>query len=210
MKKRIIALLLCCVMLLTLSPSLIATATADDETTPAQTEVTVSPAKANLPRNKKVTLTAQAKDAKSYQWQIMAEDDLWVDISGETERTIQVSYAMVASLLDGNKAQLRCKTDLGTTDPATVTVTEAQAVAAAPAKAAPKAGTVTKEAEAINSAVVQASEGETDAPVSQKYTILVTYKFANGDTAADPYIAELAAGSAFKNTIEFPTVQGPI
>lgn len=32
MKKRIIALLLCCVMLLTLSPSLIATATADDET----------------------------------------------------------------------------------------------------------------------------------------------------------------------------------
>ena len=51
MKKRIVALLLCCVMLLTLSPSLIATATADDETTPAQTEVTVSPAKANLPRN---------------------------------------------------------------------------------------------------------------------------------------------------------------
>ena len=33
MKKRIVALLLCCVMLLTLSPSLIATATADDETT---------------------------------------------------------------------------------------------------------------------------------------------------------------------------------
>lgn len=32
MKKRIVALLLCCVMLLTLSPSLIATATADDET----------------------------------------------------------------------------------------------------------------------------------------------------------------------------------
>lgn len=121
MKKRIFALLLCCVMLLTLSPSLIATATAEDETTPAQTEVTVSPAKANLPRNKKVTLTAQAKDAKSYQWQIMAEDDLWVDISGETERTIQVSYAMVASLLNGSKAQLRCKTDLGTTDPATVT-----------------------------------------------------------------------------------------
>lgn len=208
MKKRIVALLLCCVMLLTLSPSLIATATADDETTPAQTEVTVSPAKADLPRNKKVTLTAQAKDAKSYQWQIMAEDDLWVDISGETESTIQVSYAMVASLLNGNKAQLRCKTDLGTTDPATVTVTEAQAVAAAPAKAAPKAGTVVKEAEAIGSAVVQASEGDADAPVSQKYTILVTYKFANGDTAADPYIAELAAGSAFKNTIEFPTVQG--
>lgn len=210
MKKRIVALLLCCVMLLTLSPSLIATATADDETTPAQTEVTVSPAKADLPRNKKVTLTAQAKDAKSYQWQIMAEDDLWVDISGETESTIQVSYAMVASLLDGSKAQLRCKTDLGTTDPAAVTVTEAQAVAAAPAKAAPKAGTVMKGAEAINNAVVQASEGDADAdaPVSQKYTILVTYKFANGDTAADPYIAELAAGSAFKNTIEFPTVQG--
>ena len=208
MKKRIVALLLCCVMLLTLSPSLIATATADDETTPAQTEVTVSPAKANLPRNKKVTLTAQAKDAKSYQWQIMAEDDLWVDISGETESTIQVSYAMVASLLDGNKAQLRCKTDLGTTDPVTVTVTEAQAVAAAPAKAAPKAGTVVKEAEAINSAVVQASEGDADTPVPTTYTILINYQFANGTQAAPSWSATVATGSTYTQDIQSPVVVG--
>ena len=210
MKKRIVALLLCCVMLLTLSPSLIATATADDETTPAQTEVTVSPAKANLPRNKKVTLTAQAKDAKSYQWQIMAEDDLLVDISGETESTIQVSYAMVASLLDGNKAQLRCKTDLGTTDPATVTVTEAQAVAAAPAKAAPKAGTVTKEAEAINKAVVQASEGDADAdaPVPTTYTILINYQFADGKQAAPSWSATVATGSTYVQDIQSPVVVG--
>lgn len=210
MKKRIVVLLLCCVMLLTLSPSLIATATAEDETTPAQTEVTVSPAKANLPRNKKVTLTAQAKDAKSYQWQIMAEDDLWVDISGETESTIQVSYAMVASLLDGNKAQLRCKTDLGTTDPATVTVTEAQAVAAAPAKAAPKAGTVTKEAEAINKAVVQASEGDADAdaPVPTTYTILINYQFADGKQAAPSWSATVATGSTYVQDIQSPVVVG--
>lgn len=210
MKKRIVALLLCCVMLLTLSPSLIATATAEDETTPAQTEVTVSPAKANLPRNKKVTLTAQAKDAKSYQWQIMAEDDLWVDISGETESTIQVSYAMVASLLNGSKAQLRCKTDLGTTDPATVTVTEAQAVAAAPAKAAPKAGTVTKEAEAINKAVVQASEGDADAdaPVPTTYTILINYQFADGKQAAPSWSATVATGSTYVQDIQSPVVVG--
>lgn len=220
MKKRIVALLLCCVMLLTLSPSLIATATADDETTPAQTEVTVSPAKANLPRNKKVTLTAQAKDAKSYQWQIMAEDDLWVDISGETESTIQVSYAMVASLLNGSKAQLRCKTDLGTTDPATVTVTEAQAVAAAPAKAAPKAGTVMKGAEAINSAVVQASEGdavandetvtpsETTGDEPDTYTIVINYKFENGEPAANPWTATVAKGSSYAQDVTSPTVLG--
>ncbi len=208
MKKRIVALLLCCVMLLTLSPSLIATATADDETTPAQTEVTVSPAKANLPRNKKVTLTAQAKDAKSYQWQIMAEDDLWVDISGETESTIQVSYAMVASLLDGNKAQLRCKTDLGTTDPATVTVTEAQAVVAAPAKAAPKAGTVTKEAEAIGSAVVQDGEGDVDVPVPTTYTILINYQFADGKQAAPSWSATVATGSTYVQDIQSPVVVG--
>lgn len=219
MKKRIVALLLCCVMLLTLSPSLIATATADDETTPAQTEVTMSPAKADLPRNKKVTLTAQAKDAKSYQWQIMAEDDLWVDISGETESTIQVSYAMVASLLDGNKAQLRCKTDLGTTDPATVTVTEAQAVAAAPAKAAPKAGTVTKEAEAINSAVVQDGEGdvvndetvtpgETTGDERDTYTIVINYVFADGKQAANPWTATVAKGSSYAQNVTSPTVLG--
>lgn len=210
MKKRIVALLLCCVMLLTLSPSLIATATAEDETTPAQTEVTVSPAKADLPRNKKVTLTAQAKDAKSYQWQIMAEDDLWVDISGETESTIQVSYAMVASLLDGSKAQLRCKTDLGTTDPAAVTVTEAQAVAAAPAKAAPKAGTVMKGAEAINKAVVQASEGDADAdaPVPTTYTILINYQFADDKQAAPSWSATVATGSTYVQDIQSPVVVG--
>ena len=208
MKKRIVALLLCCVMLLTLSPSLIATATAEDETTPAQTEVTVSPAKADLPRNKKVTLTAQAKDAKSYQWQIMAEDDLWVDISGETERTIHVSYAMVASLLNGNKAQLRCKTDLGTTDPAAVTVTEAQAVAAAPAKAAPKAGTVMKGAEAINNAVVQASEGDADAPTPTTYTILINYQFADGKQAAPSWSATVATGSTYTQDIQSPVVVG--
>lgn len=220
MKKRIVALLLCCVMLLTLSPSLIATATADDETTPAQTEVTVSPAKANLPRNKKVTLTAQAKDAKSYQWQIMAEDDLWVDISGETESTIQVSYAMVASLLNGSKAQLRCKTDLGTTDPATVTVTEAQAVAAAPAKAAPKAGTVMKEAEAINKAVVQASEGDvadtgtagTDGnetpDVKNTYSIIINYVFADGTQAANSWTATIEEGSSYSGEVISPDVLG--
>lgn len=38
MKKRIIALLLCCVMIFTLSPSLIASASADDENTVATTE----------------------------------------------------------------------------------------------------------------------------------------------------------------------------
>lgn len=219
MKKRIVALLLCCVMLLTLSPSLIATATADDETTPAQTEVTVSPAKANLPRNKKVTLTAQAKDAKSYQWQIMAEDDLWVDISGETESTIQVSYAMVASLLNGSKAQLRCKTDLGTTDPATVTVTEAQAVAAAPAKAAPKAGTVTKEAKAIGEAVVHDGEGdvgndetvtpgETTGDERDTYTIVINYVFADGKQAANPWTATVAKGSSYTQVVTSPTVLG--
>ena len=207
MKRRIIALLLCCVMLLTLSPSLIATATAEDETTPAQTEVTVSPAKADLPRNKKVTLTAQAKDAKSYQWQIMAEDDLWVDISGETESTIQVSYAMVASLLNDSKAQLRCKTDLGTTDPVTVTVTEAQAVTAAPAKAAPKADPVVK-AEAINSAVVQASEGDADAPVPTTYTILINYQFADGKQAAPSWSATVATGSTYVQDIQSPVVVG--
>ena len=208
MKKRIVALLLCCVMLLTLSPSLIATATAEDETTPAQTEVTVSPAKANLPRNKKVTLTAQAKDAKSYQWQIMAEDDLWVDISGETESTIQVSYAMVASLLNGSKAQLRCKTDLGTTDPATVTVTEAQAVAAAPAKAAPKAGTVVKEAEAIGTAVVQDGEGDADTPTPTTYTILINYQFTDGKQAAPSWSATVATGSTYTQDIQSPVVVG--
>ena len=237
MKKRIVALLLCCVMLLTLSPSLIASASATDTKSNAA-KVTVTPAKAEMPQNEKVTLRAAAGEATSFQWQIQVDDTLWVDISGETDSTIQVSYAMLASLLNGNKAALRCKTDVGTSAAVTVTVTDPQpVVAAAPAKAAPKAGTVVKEAEAIgevvtpdiaatpdavatqemigdavvNDANVAGDEGtdENETPdVKKTYNIIVEYVFTDGTQAANPWTATIEEGSSYSGEVISPDVLG--
>ena len=209
MKKRFIALLLCCVMLFTLSPSLIASAAADDDVAPAQTGVTVSPAKADLPRNEKVPLTAQAQNAKSFQWQIQAGKTLWVDISGETGSTIQVSYAMVASLLSGNKVALRCKTDAGVSNAVTVTVTAPKVESQAEPQAEPQVESqvATFSVPRANAAPMAAPANDTGETPST-YNVVINYVFENNEIVADPYTASLAAGSDFSATVTFPTVQG--
>ena len=219
MKKRFIALLLCCVMIFTLSPSLIASAAADDDVAPAQTGVTVSPANADLPRNEKVPLTAQAKDAKSFQWQIQAGNTLWVDISGETGSTIQVSYAMVASLLSGNKVALRCKTDAGVSNAVTVTVTapkvEPQAESQAEPQVEPQVDSPLASQSVMSYARANTSQNDVAAydisgtgETPSTYNVVINYLFENNEIVADPYTANLAAGSSFSATVTFPTVQG--
>ena len=219
MKKRFIALLLCCVMIFTLSPSLIASAAADDDVAPAQTGVTVSPANADLPRNEKVPLTAQAQNAKSFQWQIQAGNTLWVDISGETGSTIQVSYAMVASLLSGNKVALRCKTDVGTSAAVTVTVTEPQVEPQAEpqveSQMEPQADSPLASQSVMSYARANTSQNDVAAydisgtgETPSTYNVVINYLFENNEIVADPYTANLAAGSSFSATVTFPTVQG--
>lgn len=215
MKKRFIALLLCCVMIFTLSPSLIASAAADDNT--AASAVTVTPEAESLPRNKKVTLTAQAKDAKSFQWQIQAGNTLWVDISGETGSTIQVSYAMVASLLSGNKVALRCETDVGVSNAVTVTVTAPKVEPKAESQAEPQADSPLASQSVMSYALANTAlqndtaaydiSGTGETP-STTYNVVINYKFENNEIVADPYTANLAAGSSFSATVTFPTVQG--
>ena len=205
MKKRFIALLLCCVMLLTLSPSLISAASADDVA--AASAVTVTPPTKPLPQNEREELTASAQNAKSYQWQIKAGENVWVDISGETGETISVSYAMLASLLNGNQAQLRCKTDAGVSNAVTVTVTEPKVKP----KAEPQAESQVDSQPAMFSARMAApaakgANGAGDTPAT--YNVVINYLFENNEIVADPYTANLAAGSNFSASVTFPTVQG--
>ena len=104
--RRLLAFLLTAVMTFTL----LAPVQADDltagETAPAATVESVT-----LPVSEKVELNSDA--AGDSQWQIRAGDDLWVDISGADEATLQLSYSMVASLLTDGTAAVRCKTTNG-------------------------------------------------------------------------------------------------
>lgn len=69
----------------------------------------------DVPKFGKVTMTAQStlQGSVSYQWQICYDraKDLWVDIYGENEASIKLSYGMVASLIDENGlVNVRCET----------------------------------------------------------------------------------------------------
>lgn len=211
MKKRLIALALCLVMLATclgagmLAPTPV---TLVDENGAAATSAAV-------PQLGRKTLTASYADATEttgYQWQFSNDGDTWIDIYGETAQTCSLSYAKVKNMLDADgKAQLRCVVTDGederVSSAATVTVdysaqtaeaaTEAQSgvsVMAAPARAA--------------SYTLSAEPQSDDAPTPSTYNIVINYVFGNGEIAADPYTASIAAGSDFNATVTFPTVQG--
>lgn len=211
MKKRLIALALCLVMLATclgagmLAPTPVMLV---DENGAAATSAAV-------PQLGRKTLTASYADATEttgYQWQFSNDGDTWIDIYGETAQTCSLSYAKVKNMLDADgEAQLRCVVTDGederVSSAATVTVdysaqtaeaaTEAQSgvsVMAAPARAA--------------SYTLSAEPQSDDPPAHTTYDIVINYQFENGDTVADPYTANLAAGSNFSATVTFPTVQG--
>lgn len=237
----------------------------------------------DLPQNDYTMLeTITPTDGAQYQWQIQADDDLWVDIYNETGSIIRVSYAMVASLLDRyDTVQVRCEITgedgVSFTDPVEVCVdnasedvyidaeeepiepvildegkveiTQGQPVepeapagpeeitepedTAEPATPAEPEDTSAPEdtAEPENTAdpVAQSfsvtrlggvyaqnfsvrqltgEEEQATGDTPSTYNVVINYVFENNAIAADPYTANLAAGSPFSATVTFPTVQG--
>ena len=119
MKKRIIAFLLCFALVMPVLPAFAVTTE----------DITLSATSVTLPQYEKKTITAAPGanvQVSAYQWQIKVPGtDLWVDISGAKGATLELSYAMVASLLQGDQAQIRCEAVIGgeTVETEVVTVT---------------------------------------------------------------------------------------
>ena len=85
MKKRIIALLLCCVMLLTLSPSLIATATADDETVQQVEQQVADEQKDEVKDETKDETKDEAKDETKDETKDESKDEVKDETKDETK-----------------------------------------------------------------------------------------------------------------------------
>ena len=147
------------------------------------------------------------------QWQYYAEDyEMWISIYGETSAKCTLTYAKVCNMLDDNdQTKIRCTQQDGDTtvksNEVTLTVKEAQDEAAAPSRfslrsAAPmvlsEGGADVDEAEGV--------DPQSDDPAT--YNVVINYSFGTGEIAADPYTANLAAGSNFSATVTFPTIQG--
>jgi len=123
MNKRILAMLLAIVTIVSLFPlTVFADPSAEDDIFAVRSSGAVVTS-VELPQNDKVTLTADA--ATSYQWQILA-GTTWVNIAGANGASIDLTYAMVANLLSGNSASVRCKAVVEDaeeiTEPVTVSV----------------------------------------------------------------------------------------
>ena len=123
MKKRLLAAVLCLVMLISCVPSFAFRAQASE--LPVITCSGSAQSAVSFPRNERITLTAEG--GAWYQWQIKVNDSLWVNISGETGETLDVSYAMIANLCQGDTAYLRVVADgERKSEPVAVTADEAK------------------------------------------------------------------------------------
>ena len=205
MKKRILSLVLCAAMLLSMCLFLGAGVTNSLTVCDSSGEAVK---RVDLPVNQKISLTAQAQSAAendAYQWQIRAAKNVWANILGSDTQTLELSYPMVASALsEKNTVQIRCRLTSAETgeatfsDAVTVEVTAATAVdtpASADAAAAPVLRSPAKAAAAANDAY-------------GTYTIIIKYQFADGKQAAPSWTAKVAKGSDYSATITSPTVVG--
>lgn len=205
MKKRILSLVLCAAMLLSMCLFLGAGVTNSLTVCDSSGEAVK---RVDLPVNQKINLTAQAQSAAendAYQWQIRAAKNVWANILGSDTQTLELSYPTVASALsEKNTVQIRCRLTSAETgeatfsDAVTVEVTAATAVdtpASADAAAAPVLRSPAKVAAAANDAY-------------GTYTIIINYVFANGRTAAQSWTATVAKDSDYSATIASPAVVG--
>ena len=211
MKKRVIALALSIVMLATcLGAGMLApTPVKLVDENGAEATSTVVP---QLGRKTLTVSYADATETTGYQWQFSNDGDTWIDIYGETAQTCSLSYAKVKNMLDADgEAQLRCVVTDGederVSSAATVTVDYSAQTAEAATEAQPGVSLKAAPARAASYTLSAAPQSD-DASTPTTYNVVINYKFENNEIVADPYTANLAAGSSFSATVTFPTVQG--
>lgn len=155
MKKKLLALFLCCALSFGLvTAALITPAAADSELMIYSENVAVDTV--SVPKNEKKTLAAGGLSGY-YQWQIQVGGDVWANIAGATGAELEVGYALVANLLYGGTANIRCRVTGAAEEPVysntvTVQITDETPVSA-PAQA-PKAPTVISEAQPVGEPVI--------------------------------------------------------
>ena len=228
MKKRFLALLLCCAMVFGMMPGSLAQAFAAESDAPAICYNGSAADSVDLPQNEKILLTVSGA-AHGYQWQIEDFTGEWANIAGSTGSALRLSYAMVANLLDGGEVSLRCRVTgedgVAYTDPVTVTVTAP--AASAPARF-PSLGEILGDTFAEGSQAADdqlpaadpaidpaadpaegddSSSGD-ESEITEPWVITINYIFENGTEAATSWTASVARDIDYSTTVTSPTVVG--
>ena len=159
MKKKLLALFLCCVMVFSLVPVALTSAFATGDGFRIYSSNGTVAETVLLQMSKKMDLTAVAETGSgNYQWQIRVSGDVWANIVGTNGNTLELSYGLVANALDNDAAEIRCKltNDVGNVSYSNIVTVQIQpdsTVRRAPA-ASPAVGTVISEAQPIGEPVI--------------------------------------------------------
>ena len=145
----------------------------------------------------------------AYQWQLSSDGKTWINVYGQTEESIKLSYAMVCNMLsDDGTAQVRCiVTDSDNkyeSNTAEVSFVEDKAVSAVDNSAAAKPAAPAKVAPQRSKVAPTTFEGE----VKETIVVTINYVFADGSQAANPWTATVVKGESFVQDVKSPNVVG--
>lgn len=204
MKKKVLALFLCCALVFGLVPAALSTAFSSSSDFTIYGSNGAPTDSVTLPQNDKTTLTAVAETGSGrYQWQIRVSDSVWANIVGSTGTTLELSYAMVANLLSGDTVDVRCRLTNGVnniTYSNIVAVTVAAETQNAAAKSAPAFGTVISGAEPIGEPIISGTPDDAAAPASAPTPAADPAPIAEADPAVEGEVGIAAASLTEEGT----------
>ena len=145
----------------------------------------------------------------AYQWQLSSDGKTWINVYGQTEESIKLSYAMVCNMLsDDGTAQVRCiVTDSDNkyeSNTAEVSFVEDKAVSAVDNSAAAKPAAPAKAAPQRSKVAPTTFEGE----VKETIVVTINYVFADGTQAANPWTATVPKDETYAVDVKSPEVVG--
>ena len=192
MKKKLLALFLCCVIVFSLVPVALTSAFTtgsgfriySSNGTVAETVL--------LQMSEKMDLTAVAETGSgNYQWQIRVSGDVWANIVGTNGNTLELSYGLVANALDNDAAEIRCKltNDVGNVSYSNIVTVQIQpdsTVRRVPA-ASPAVGTVISEAQPIGEPVIVPADAPSyyNAPAANSEPVVNDTPTDSGESNTD-------------------------
>ena len=192
MKKKLLALFLCCVMVFSLVPVALTSAFTTGNGFQIYSSNGAVAETVLLQMSEKMDLTAVAETGSgNYQWQIRVSGDVWANIVGTNGNTLELSYGLVANALDNDAAEIRCKltNDVGNVSYSNIVTVQIQpdsTVRRAPA-ASPAVGTVISEAQPIGEPVIVPADAPSyyNAPVANSEPVVNDTPTVSGESNTD-------------------------
>lgn len=207
MKKKFIALILAVIMTATCVGAGVLNSP-DIQLVDVESGESVSTVEISKSERSEIAVDYDGSDL-AYQWQLSSDGKTWINVYGQTEESIKLSYAMVCNMLsDDGTAQVRCiVTDADNkyeSNTAEVSFVEDKAVSAVDNSAAAKPAAPAKVAPQRSKAVPTTFEGE----VKETIVVTINYVFADGTQAANPWTATVPKDETYAVDVPSPNVVG--